>query len=43
MIIAICGFINQISADDGRDDDTLTADQADDLRTQAEDISQLNC
>jgi hypothetical protein len=32
-------FINQVNAAERRDnDDTLTADQADELRTQAEDI-----
>jgi hypothetical protein len=35
-------FINQVNANERRD--TLTADQADDLRTQAEDIlNQLDC
>jgi hypothetical protein len=38
MIIAICGFINQVNANERRGDDTVTADQADELRTQAEDI-----
>jgi len=32
-------FINQVNAAERRDDDTLTADQADELRTQAEDIT----
>jgi hypothetical protein len=44
--IAVCGmltaFINQVNANERID--TLTADQADDLRTQAEDIrNALNC
>jgi hypothetical protein len=44
---AVCGklgaFINQVNANEGRG--TLTADQADVLRTQAEDIimNQLDC
>jgi hypothetical protein len=38
MIIAICGSINQVNAAERRDDNTLTADEADELRTQAEDI-----
>jgi hypothetical protein len=40
---AVCGrlgaFINQVDAASERRGDTLTADQADDLRTQAEDIT----
>jgi hypothetical protein len=38
----LCGrlgaFINKVDGDERHDDDTLTTDQADELRTQAEEI-----